>query len=797
MKEDLSLHYLKCDTMTFPAYVYAWFKRTTDGITGTALTKLLVLCDEDRWGLYYGVKALHKEDSECSLFWSLLDETFGQDGLRFVLYCLSVILSIGGKNLWRQFGSSITHGASINSKVDDDAKVNANIWIDIQTAKEGVQMILVKALAPHLSDALDSIDALKVKPDDLLPPEALLGSHDDDQHDRALHKTAANTTVRIVSDEPTHINLFTWLRIMLQQFHADQIHRNAAVRLMFETASVGAMTSTQGDPHSPTARGAGGAGMVNGNVTHVEYPQFQSICNTLFPYMSITEICSLYARCHHAGKRRVTAEIFQYEADILGLFAQALKLPTLPLLKQLNLREEIDALEGNPVSTSNNNSNNNNNPVPAPVGESKESSNNGSDSKPIDFYTKKTLFTIRSKLATVVHRRFAGLLPGIRYMMKYVPERWKIVLQDAIDNTSNSLNDTFQKLKELNKIFNPPPAPTTTTTTTTSRNNQTAPTTESIQLEKVLFLDGVQPYLHYRRLLSLVLLIQSNLENPLLPTELFTAVVIRNNEETIEKSVLRLERIVENLESVVFSPSDMEIVNIPKRIINKYESFENARQVLIVRRIQAIFRRFMSKEVPIPRPVRQVMAAGYLTNTIHQEHLLNNSAAAGVVSNAVTASNKFFTLPLKFREVYQEPWWAQANIANIYLYKISYDMKAAQLGKEPITLPQAISSYFYGIWGSTDVAERSIQDLFVAIKAYRFNLPRLRLFACFIGDGRDLEENLIEILNSTEAMSIYFSLIFAIHRQLTKKREHMLKVATQSRSNSIGSKVVKPGNSCK
>jgi hypothetical protein len=97
--------------------------RTSDGITGTALTKLLVLCDEDRWGFYYGLKALHKEDSECSLFWNLLDETFGQDGLRFILYCLSVILSLGGKDLWRQFGSSITHGSSINVKLDDDAKV--------------------------------------------------------------------------------------------------------------------------------------------------------------------------------------------------------------------------------------------------------------------------------------------------------------------------------------------------------------------------------------------------------------------------------------------------------------------------------------------------------------------------------------------------------------------------------------------------------------------------------------------------------------------------------------------------
>jgi hypothetical protein len=813
MKEDMSLHYLKWDSMTFPAFVYAWFRRNTDGITGTALTKLLVLCDEDRWGLYYGAKALHKEDSECSLFWSLLDETFGQDGLRFVSYCFSVILSIGGKALWRQFGSSMTHDASINVKMEDDNKIAPNIYIDISTAKDGVTMILTKALAPHLSDALDSIDALKVKPDDLLPDHIGAGTDENNPN-------PTTTTVRIVSDEPTHINLFTWLRIMLQQFHADQIHRNAAIRLMFETASVGAMTSANpAEAHSPANRGKGGnnnnsgaAGAAGGNVSHVEYPQFQSICQTLFPHMSVTEICYLYARCHHAGKRRVTADIFTHEADCMGLFAQSLKLPTLPLLKQLNLKEEINRLEGNENTISSA-------PITLVFPNSPNNGNINSSNAMDATYSKRTLFTIRSKLATVIHRRFAGLLPGIRYMMRYIPERWKVVLVDAIDNTNLALNDSFQKLKELNKHFSHAPSASSLpaiSADTGKNSKQSGNSNETI--EKILFLDGVQPYLHYRRLLSIVVLIQSLMENPFLPTELFSAVVIQNNEENIEKAVLRLERTIESLESVIFSPADMEVVNIPKRILNKHERFQKTRKIVIIRRIQNVFRKFMSKEVPIPRSVRMVMAAGYLTNTIHQQHLLVNdnaqplhatssSATAVVPAGSSTTGGaggggKFYSVPLKYREVYHEPWWGQANIANIYLYKISYDIKAAQLGKEPITLPQAISSYFYCLFGSTDVAERSIQDLFVAIKAYRFNLPRLRLFGCFLGDGRDMEENIVDILYTSEAVSIYFSLLFAIHRQLAKKREYMLKLAINSASASFtgtgaGTKIIKAGNACK
>jgi hypothetical protein len=247
-------------------------------------------------------------------------------------------------------------------------------------------------------------------------------------------------------------------------------------------------------------------------------------------------------------------------------------------------------------------------------------------------------------------------------------------------------------------------------------------------LEKALFLDGVQPYLHYRRLLSLSLMMQSINENPYLPTEIFTAVYIQNNEENIEKSVLRVEKIIDSLESCLFSPADMEIVNIPKQIVNRHEKFQQVREILLIRKIQMIFRRFLSKEVPIPRSVRKVMAAGYLTNTIHQQHLLDVPPPTSVATSVLPASvaSKFYSVPLKHREVYHEPWWSQINIANIYLFKISYDMKASQLGQEPLSLPHAISSYFYCFWGSTDVSERSMQDLFVAVKAYRFNLPRLR-----------------------------------------------------------------------
>ena len=44
--------------------------------------------DEDRWGLYYGVKAMAKDDAEAQVFWGLLDEAHGEDGQQFLFHCL-------------------------------------------------------------------------------------------------------------------------------------------------------------------------------------------------------------------------------------------------------------------------------------------------------------------------------------------------------------------------------------------------------------------------------------------------------------------------------------------------------------------------------------------------------------------------------------------------------------------------------------------------------------------------------------------------------------------------------------
>jgi hypothetical protein len=341
MREDMTLFSIKGEITPFPSFTYSWFSRAVIGISGSQLTKLLFLADEDRWGLYYGIKMLTREnDPEALVFWALLDETFNEDGSQFIIHCISIVLSVGGSKLQNQFGAALTQGANINVKPKDEDRIPSNIWLDIKVAKEAVKIILVRALASHIAEAMDAIDALKVRPE-RKELEALSYDDEDDLSqcvDDAVREISieskgekSDKSISKRADTPTHINFFMWLRLMLQQMHADQIHRSAAMRLMFETASVGALTpqiQPNGEVSGNNIKGSSGPG------SHVEYPQFQSICQTLFPQLNISDIATLFACCHDNGRQKVTSEVFIRHASRKGYFSQAMKLTQLPLLAQ-------------------------------------------------------------------------------------------------------------------------------------------------------------------------------------------------------------------------------------------------------------------------------------------------------------------------------------------------------------------------------------------------------------------------------------------------------------------------------
>ena len=363
-RESLTIHHLRIDVPRFPDFVYAWFEPDLDGIRSAKdIHSALVQADEDRWGLYYGVKTLAQDDPEAKIFWALLDEAQGEDGLSFVCHCLSVAMSLGGMELWSQFGDAFEHCAGATTRQLTPASVQPIIWLDLRTAREAVRKILVRALKSQLQEILDSIEgesrerviqriylgalssryhtvyfllrlkytmcvsvALKevpVFPPMLVPSTSFKAEVEnatevdgstvaageegepkptDVDGDASLSEAVSRAAKAVAaaaaappsrpgtrssvqltldkdktSQEPTHINLFVWLRLLLHRFQMEQSHRSAAVRLMFDTASVGALTPQAQVHHLPPSGSGAGSGQLHNadEGSHVEFPQFQ------------------------------------------------------------------------------------------------------------------------------------------------------------------------------------------------------------------------------------------------------------------------------------------------------------------------------------------------------------------------------------------------------------------------------------------------------------------------------------------------------------------------------------------
>merc|ERR1740130_193686 len=82
-----------------PEFVFAWYAPRGEFRTKRARDEAMAEADENRWGLYYGVKKLQKRMPEAKTFFELLDETHGEDDLSFYLYNLQTLRSVARAEL--------------------------------------------------------------------------------------------------------------------------------------------------------------------------------------------------------------------------------------------------------------------------------------------------------------------------------------------------------------------------------------------------------------------------------------------------------------------------------------------------------------------------------------------------------------------------------------------------------------------------------------------------------------------------------------------------------------------------
>lgn len=257
----------------------------------------------------------------------------------------------------------------------------------------------------------------------------------------------------------------------------------------------------------------------------------------------MVEIADLFSRCYELGKKKVTSTVFTTVADESQWFAKALQLEAFPLVAPEDFIPSFYPSSGPPKEN-----------VSGKVSSfyrGKGRSSTASIVKPFEDY-------VATKLYSLVHRKLTVLLPEFRQIQGKVPEKWRQTLKVARERVQTALNESLGRILRRQKISG----------------------LEGMKANDggSLFVDGLQPFLEYKRLLSLILLIRSYTENPLLPDEIFTP----HTQNSGRPNLCRAESLLTYLENAIY------ICGGESQQLQ--QSFERARLTIVVRRLQAAYK---------------------------------------------------------------------------------------------------------------------------------------------------------------------------------------------------------------
>ncbi len=363
--DDSVLRYKQDLRVRFPEFAYAWFEPPRNAMAAAnanGRSRLVAQADDDRWGLYYGVKSLARESAEAAIFWHILNESNGEDYLTFLVYCLSIVEGTAGPMLRNQWGVSATctdlH--TLKSQIEEAQAAedrsarqesdSTGSAVDARTPRV-VDKVEAKQTEPmasgrdvvwlRMSDAVETVDHILFK--------AL-----EDQKRKVLDATKAISVScegRLPGKEPssTCVDLFLFLRILLHSFKEEQVNRRAAVRLMFETAATGVLTDgtpIYGDGRVDQSALAAAEtvynSLLNESKAVVDLPQFMVIARTLWPEVTTSDAVALFRDAHEETNGEVDFQAFLKLADRWQFFSNALQLPV-HMPSRADLGEGLDA----------------------------------------------------------------------------------------------------------------------------------------------------------------------------------------------------------------------------------------------------------------------------------------------------------------------------------------------------------------------------------------------------------------------------------------------------------------------
>ena len=227
------------------------------------------------------------DDPEAFLFFTFIDETKGEDYLTFFLHCMQVLEGMNGHLLRKQFGPT-QHGMGghctsftrlteaihkfnilMGSSVEESSTASNSygcgaaqaIWIPLTVAERTVAVVLntspdgmveealslTRRLAVDCKDRLSDADAtdycIVLEEDDV----SIGGSVSLDDSAASVDSAGIAIAKDDVVVKKQCVNMFLFLRHIMEYYEKESAHRRASVRLMFETASTGALTEDM--PH--------------------------------------------------------------------------------------------------------------------------------------------------------------------------------------------------------------------------------------------------------------------------------------------------------------------------------------------------------------------------------------------------------------------------------------------------------------------------------------------------------------------------------------------------------------------
>ncbi|CAM9137473.1 unnamed protein product, partial [Hapterophycus canaliculatus] len=574
--DDSVLRYKQDLRVRFPEFTYAWFeppRAIMAAANASGRSRLVAQADDDRWGLYYGVKSLARESAEATIFWHALNESNGEDYLTFLVYCLSIVEGTVGSALRDQWGVSTTctdlhtlksvikefqaaekrplseESGVAGARLDEgtpravessDDKEQAEpmasgrdvVWLLSSDAVETVDHILVKALEDQKRKVLDATKAIAMSCEGRFPGQ-----------DPSL----------------TCVDLFLFLRILLHSFKEEQVNRRAAVRLMFETAATGVLTDgtpIYGDGRVDQSALAAAEtvynSLLNESKAVVDLPQFMVIARTLWPEVTTSDVVAVFRDAHEETNGEVDYQAFLKLADRWQFFSNALQLPV-HMPSRADLGSELDA-------------------------------------------------TTRSNLGALVHRHYSLMKPAMDAVKKTMPEsavKHLVKCQRAVERELNDAHTATPRPSDLSL------ASTSSEPANGGGGSRGGGLEPRAIVPSTTSMDGTRPLAAYRRLLAILFHIRN---------------VRHESGPGYETMPGKGSNVVQKTEAEFRA---LEVVFFDLHIDRRFETYERIRKRLAATKVQRTWRKILARVCEVPLGLLELTRPGYLRGV------------GGIVSRAV------------------------------------------------------------------------------------------------------------------------------------------------------------------